>query len=62
MDGYFEHCQNCPQVSLTDIHPYVNIELGIGLVPSGNKPLPELIFNKIFGTIWHLYHTMSSMV
>ena len=53
MDWYFEHLWNCPQVSLADLHRYVNIDLGIGLVPSGNKPLPELIYNEIFGTIWH---------
>ena len=31
----------------------VNIDSGNGLVPSGNKPLPEPMLTKIPVTIWH---------
>ena len=31
----------------------VNIGSGNGLVPSGNKPLPEPILTQIYITIWH---------
>ena len=31
----------------------VNIDLGNGLVPSGNKPLPEPMLTQIFVAIWH---------
>ena len=47
MDEYFEHLRNWPQVSLTDLHRYVNIDLGMGLVPSGHMPLPELIWHHM---------------
>ena len=32
-----------------------NIGLDNGLVPSGNKPLPEPMLIKIYVAIWHLY-------
>ena len=32
---------------------YVNIGLGDGLVPLGNKPLPKPVLTKISDTIWH---------
>ena len=31
----------------------VNIGSGNGLVPSGNKPLPEPMLTQIYITIWH---------
>ena len=31
----------------------VNIDSGNGLVPSGNKPLPEPMLTKIYDGIWH---------
>ena len=31
----------------------VNIGLGYGLVPSGNKPLPEPMLAQVPDTIWH---------
>ena len=41
----------------------VNIGSGNGLVPSGNKPLPEPILTQIFVAIWrHLVKTKSSKV
>ena len=30
----------------------VNIGLGNGLVPSGNKPLPEPMFTQVYVAIW----------
>ena len=32
-----------------------NISSGNGLVPSGNKPLPKLMFTQVYVTIWHHY-------
>ena len=37
----------------------MNIGAGIGLVPPGNKPLPEPMMNQIYLTIWHHMVTMS---
>ena len=37
----------------------VSIGSGNGLVPSGNKPLPEPILDKIYVTIWRHRATMS---
>ena len=37
----------------------VNIGSGNGLVPSGNKPLPEPALTKIFVAIWLHKATMS---
>ena len=37
------------QLDLAD----VNIRSGDGLVPSGNKPLPEPILTKIYVAKWH---------
>ena len=43
---------NCPQKNVT--RPYqVNIGSGNGLVPSGNKPLPEPMLTKVYVAIWH---------
>ena len=47
---------NCPQVTATRPHwslLVVNICSGDGLMPSGNKSLPELMLTQIFVTIWH---------
>ena len=30
----------------------VNFGLGNGVVPSGNKPLPELMLSKTYAAIW----------
>ena len=46
--------QNCPQMNVTG--PYwwqVIIGSGNGLVPTGNKPLPEPMLTQIFVAIWH---------
>ena len=37
---------------------WVNIGSGNGLVPSGNKPLPEPILTQIYVTMWHHQATM----
>ena len=45
---------NCPQVNATRPHwQLLNIGSGNGLVPSGNKPLPEPMLIQIYVTIWH---------
>ena len=31
----------------------INMASGNGLVPSGNKPLPESMLTQIYGTIWY---------
>ena len=38
-----------PQVCADD---YVNIDSGNGLVPSGNKPLPEPMLTQIYVAKW----------
>ena len=44
---------NCYQVNDTTTHwSLVNIGSGNGLVPSGNKPLPEPVLTQISATIW----------
>ena len=44
---------NYPQVIVSEPHWwYVNIGSGYGLVPSGNKPLPELMFTQFNLAIW----------
>ena len=43
---------NCPQMNITGpFWWWVNIGSGIGLVPSGNQPLPESMLTKIFVTM-----------
>ena len=45
---------NCYQVyATTPRWSLVNIGSGNGLVPSGNKPLPELMLTQIYVTKWH---------
>ena len=46
----------CQRASLMKI----NIGSGNGLVPSGNKPLPEPVLSQMYVTIWHHQATMSS--
>ena len=44
---------NCRQLNVTG--PYwwlVNIGSGNGLVPSGNKPLPESLLTQIYDALW----------
>ena len=43
-----------------DIIFEVSIGSGNGLVPPGNKPLPEPMFTKIYVAIWRHYNTMTS--
>ena len=44
---------NCPNMIVTGLHLWsVNIGSGNGLVPSGNKPLPEPMLTKLSNTIW----------
>ena len=38
---------------------YINIGPGIGLVPSGDKPLPEPMLTQVYVAIWHQQATMS---
>ena len=51
---------NCHQVKAKTPHwSLVNIGSGNGLVPSGNKPLPEPMLTKIYVAIWCHKATMS---
>ena len=44
---------NCPNMNVSGPHWWsVNIGSGNGLVPSGNKPLPEPMLTQISVTIW----------
>ena len=50
---------NCPQVKAT--RPFwwlINIGSGNGLMPSGNKPLPEPMLSLMSATIWRHWATM----
>ena len=41
--------KNCPNMNVTEFHWWsVNIGSGNGLVPSGNKPLPEAMLTPVF--------------
>ena len=42
---------NWAKVSATELHWQVNIGAGNGSVPSGNKPLPELMLTQIYVNI-----------
>ena len=57
------HLTNCPQVNATNMtRPHwglTDIGAGNGLVPSGNKPLPEPMLTKISDAIWILLDKMS---
>ena len=45
--------RNCPNMNVTGLHWWsVNIGSGSGLVPSGNKPLPESMLTQISAAIW----------
>ena len=45
---------NCPNMNVTGFHWWsVNIGSGNGLVPSGNKPLPEPMLTQISVAAWH---------
>ena len=47
-DKYLKHfLWNCPQLPQNLTDDKVNIGSGNGLVPSGNKPLPEQMLNQI---------------
>ena len=51
---------NYPQVILIGTYWWqVNIGSGNGLVPSGNKPLPEPMLTQIYVAQWHHQATMS---
>ena len=54
-DGWLRHLLwNCPNMTVTGCHWWsVNIGTGSGLVPSGNKPLPEPMLTQIFVCISH---------
>ena len=44
---------NCPNINVTGLHGWsVSIGSGNGLVPSGNKPLPEPMLTQIAVAIW----------
>ena len=50
----------CPNMKVTRLHRWsVNIGSGNGLVPSGNKPLPEPMVTQICVAIWRHWATMS---
>ena len=50
---------NCCQVNATEPHQWeVNIGSGNGLVPSGNKSLPEPMLTKIYDNIRRHQATM----
>ena len=47
------HLWKCHQVYATEqLWWYANIGLGNGLLPSGNKPLPELMLTQMYIPIW----------
>ena len=44
---------NCPNMNVTGLHWWsVNIGSGNGLVPSGNKPVPEPMLTQIYVVTW----------
>ena len=48
------HLWNCSDMNVTGLHWWsVNIGSGNGLVPLGNKPLPEPMLTQIYVAIWH---------
>ena len=50
----------CPHVIITGPHWWlVNIGSGNGLVPSGNKPLPEPMLTQIYVAKWHHQASMN---
>ena len=53
-DKYLQHfLENCPHVNTKSVHWWlVNIGSGNDLVPSGTKPLPELIVIQFFVAMW----------
>ena len=53
-DWWLRHLlRNCPDMNVTGLHWWsVNIGSGNGLVPSGNKPLPEPMLTQINVAIW----------
>ena len=55
IDWWWRHLlRNCPNMNVTGLHWWsVNIGSGNGLVPSGNKPLPEPMLTQISVTICH---------
>ena len=54
-DRYHEYpSKQCPTIKASESHWWlVNIGSGNGLVPSGNKPLPEPMLTPIYVAIWH---------
>ena len=60
-DRYLENFPwNCFQLHATRLHwKLVSIGSGNGLVPSGNKPLPEWMLTQIYVTLWHHLTTRS---
>ena len=55
IDGWLRHLLwKYHDMNVTGLHWWsVNIGSGNGLVPSGNKPLPEPLLTKICVAIWH---------
>ena len=59
-DSVHGNLWNCSQVNATEhLWWLVNIGSGNGLMPSGNKPLPELMFTQIYVTIYRYMAIMS---
>ena len=61
MNWYLEHfLWNSSQENATEpLWWKVNIGSGNGLVPSGNKSLPDPMLTQIYVIIWHHQATMS---
>ena len=54
---------NCPNINVTGLHwSPGNIGSGNGLVPSGNKPLPEPMLTQISVAIWCHLATMCNIL
>ena len=54
IDGLRHLLWNCHNMNVTGLHwRSVNIVSDNGLVPSGNKPLPEPMLTQISVAMWH---------
>ena len=57
----FKKFWDCPELNATRLHWWLtNTYSGNGLVPSGNKPLPDPVLTQIC-VIWHHRSTMCSI-
>ena len=52
-DRYLEHFMlNCPEKSTRPALIIVNIGSDNGVIPSGNKPVPEPVLTRIYAALW----------